>query len=776
MSDNFAGKFDKTILILIKGVIFLLPLFFLPWTSEGFELAKQFLLWLLMPAAAMIGLYKMAARKQIKIKNNPLNLPILIFLSLTAVSSWFSLDRFSSFFGYFGRFSDAWFGLFSLALFYFLMVNAELADSTRKIIDLWKLFLYSSIMVAAVFLFTALGGPSLGEAGSAFSWPPLNLAGSSLLALAVLLAVVAVALADFLLSGYLNKFDRFIFRAGLIICLMVLTLVNFSLSWISLFLGAGLIILFRRPAQAEAAAGKPAQRYNFKKTLNYYLSLPLALMLLAVLMLALPNAHPVKSVSSRAEQPNGINLAKKILGREFPQEAMLDYSQALDVSQEAVFKNPALGSGPGTYAADFSRYRPAELNNGPFWQIRFDKSGSHLLEMLATGGLLTVLSYLLVVSLLIYLTVVLIRKHFTSQNYFLAGDDYNLIAALFTVFILVFFFQFFFLANTVLNFIFWLGLSLVMAFWQNRHPALFKEKIIDLSNSKISYWSFFSGLLMLTVGWMILLTFEVKFLAADIMAVLKPKDEINLLTAVKLNPYRYNYRISLAEIYLNQARAEALKPIEQRNNLNIKANITEAVEMAKQAQILAPHSVLAQETMGMIYRDSRPLTSGSEPWAVRSFARAFELEPTNPVLATELGKAYFNHNETANAEEYFKTALALKSDYYEAKFWLAKTYLNNKKDNQALGLLNELARQVPTADVYYELGRYYYNRGEIDKAIERFKLALTVSPRHSNSLYSLGIAYEAQGKIKEALRYLEKVLELNPWNEEVNNKIKALGK
>src|SRR3989338_2309620 len=135
--------------------------------------------------------------------------------------------------------------------------------------------------------------------------------------------------------------------------------------------------------------------------------------------------------------------------------------------------------------------------------------------------------------------------------------------------------------------------------------------------------------------------------------------------------------------------------------------MSQAIAAAKSAAQLAPYSVAAQETLGMIYRDIRPLASGSEPWAVQSFNSAVLLEPTNPVLATELARAYLNSNDIFNAEKYFIGALELKPDYYEAKFGLAKAYLKNKKDNQALVLLNELARQVTDAEVFYELGRFY---------------------------------------------------------------------
>ncbi|MDO8667692.1 MAG: tetratricopeptide repeat protein [bacterium] len=635
MTDSTAIKLDKIILVLIKGVIFLLPLFFLPWTSEYFEFNKQFLLWFTMPIVALLWLLKAVASGQLKIKINPLNLPILIFLFLTAASSIFGLDKFSSFFGHFGIFSDSWLGLLSLVIFYFLIINTKVAESAENIIGLLKIFLYSS-------------------------------------AIAAVLSLMAMVI------------------------------------------------------------------------------------------------------------PPKINLAEVFLGHELPKEASLDYNQSWDITKETLKKNPALGSGPGTFSQDFSLFRPVELNSSALWQIRFDKSRSRFLEILATGGLLGFLSYFLIICLGFYLDIVLIRKYLfvraAGETAYAKGEEHNLVYVLFTVFILIFFSQIFFPTNTVLNFIFWFILALLISFWQRHDKLLFKEKIIDLHKTVLFYRLSILVLFVLSVGVFALLAFEVKFFAADIIAARGANREASLIMAVKLNPYRYNYRISLAKLYLSQAKAESLKPDGQGNNSMIQLNITKAIETGRKAIEMAPSSVLPYETLGMIYRDIRPLTLGSEAWAVKYFNEAFAFEPTNPVLATELAKAYLNNNDLVNAEKYFNRALELKGDYYEAKFSLAKTYLKGKKDSQALILLNELAREVYDPEVYYELGRFYYNHGEIDKAIDRFKLALSLSPKHSNSLYSLAVAYEAKNDFKEALKYYRQALELSPGNKELENKIKELSK
>ncbi|MFA6306204.1 MAG: tetratricopeptide repeat protein [Patescibacteria group bacterium] len=750
MSEKFINKIDGLISILIKATIFLLPLFFLLWTSEYFEFNKQFLLRLIMPLALFLWLARQAARGEITIKTNPLNLPIIIFLALTGLSAIFSLDIFSSFFGSYGRFSDGWLGLLSLAIFYFLLINTGLADSAAKIFVLLKLLFYSAGAAAIISLLAMFGATQSLAAGwfNILALPSFNPAGESFLSLAVFLAVMAVLAAGFLFSGAIKKLDRFIFSAGLALFLVVLALINFYLSWIILALGAGLLIIF-----CWLKIG-----FSFKKILNYYLLIPIALMLAAVLMLVLPNFSP----------------AKIILGRELPSEVRLDYKTAVLITKNVINKNPIFGSGPATFSQSFSLYRPAELNKNNYWQVRFDKSYSQFLEIPATSGLPALLSWLLVVSLIIYINIILFIKYFKNRQPALADGDYDLITAVFTAFLLLFFAQLFFPVNTVLNFSAWLFAALAIAFWQIHNQAVFKEKIFNLKTTAILSWLWLLGLFLLSALCLPLAFFEIKFFTAEIVAAPAFSSEANLLLAVKLNPNRAEYHIKLAEFYLNRARVEAAKPRGEKDNNVTELYITRSIEAGRRAVLAAPNSVQTHETLAMIYRDVRPLTIGAEIWAVQFFTSALALEPTNPILAAELAKAYLNNNDAASAEKYFIKALELKADYYEAKFGLAKAYLKNKKDYLALNLLNELATEVYDAEIFYELGRFYYNHGEIAKAIDRFKLVLNIAPKHSNSLYSLAVAYEAKGDTEEALKYYNQVLELNPGNEEVIKKIKEL--
>lgn len=747
------NKLDKAISILLKAIIFLLPLFFLPWTGEYFEFNKQYLLWLLTPAAGLLWLLKAILAGKIVIKTNPLNLPVLIFLLLTFLSSVFSLDRFSSFFGDFYSATDAWLGLSSLIILYFLILNSGLADSREKITKLLKLFFYSIAINALVSLLALTGFLKMIGAGlqEIFLSSSFNLSGASLSAWAVLLALACYWFLSRLADHEVKKSEKIIFSIGLSLTLINLALIDFWLSWAMMLIGGCLLIIFKRLDFKFKANGE-----NFK--LKNYIA-PGIIIFLSFIFLAVPK----------------INIYKIISGEELRAEAKLGYAESYAISKEAIKNNPALGSGPGTFSADFSLYRPAEINKSQFWLLRFDKSGSFFLEIMATQGVLCFLSYFLIFLLTFYLNMVLIKKNLRKDEPKLEHEDFRVVITLLVLMFLIFISEIFLFNTTLSIFAFWLILGLNIAFWQSRQSDLFKEKIIEINSrfkSRLAYACF----LAVALGAAILYAYEVRFYTAQVYFSKEFRTEKDLKTAIKLNPYRSNYEAALAKFYLNQANYEPLKPAGLRNSEEIQKNISQALERGKRAEALNLNSILPKETLAMIYRDIRPLTVGSEEWAIKYFKSAFELEPTNPVLAAELAKAYMNNNEVLEAEKYFKIALELKSDYYESKLGLAKSYIKEKRDKPALVLLNELAREYFNPEVYYELGRYYYNKGELDQAIARFKLALSIAPKHGPSLYSLGLAFEAKGQDAEALKYLKKALEASPENKEIGEKIKMLGK
>ena len=60
------------------------------------------------------------------------------------------------------------------------------------------------------------------------------------------------------------------------------------------------------------------------------------------------------------------------------------------------------------------------------------------------------------------------------------------------------------------------------------------------------------------------------------------------------------------------------------------------------------------------------------------------------------------------------------------------------------------------------------------EAISQFEQVLRLVPNHSNALFALGVAYEREGRIDEAMLQFERVFELNPDNQAVLQKLQEL--
>ena len=116
--------YNRIIKLSIYLLVFLLPVCFLPFSFEAYEFNKQYLLFFLVSLGFLAWLAKMViCDKEIKFRRTPLDIPVLAFMFLAILSTAFSIDKTSSLFGFYGRFSDNLIGILSLGIFYFLITN-----------------------------------------------------------------------------------------------------------------------------------------------------------------------------------------------------------------------------------------------------------------------------------------------------------------------------------------------------------------------------------------------------------------------------------------------------------------------------------------------------------------------------------------------------------------------------------------------------------------------------------------------------------------------------
>jgi len=461
------------------------------------------------------------------------------------------------------------------------------------------------------------------------------------------------------------------------------------------------------------------------------------------------------------------NIVKNVFP--LPQEQILNRSQSWTIGLKAVIsdvKSGFLGSGIGNWHYDFAKFKPVEFNQNLLWQIRFDRAGSYIAEILGNMGFLGILSYLFLIGMFL-----LVSYFFLQQN----RSGVPLFLALFALMIG----QFVYYQNTVLAFTFWLFLGLSVISWQR--PIA--EKTISFKDFPELSLVFSVFLVVLGLAIFGFYFFAGKFYLADVAFAnaFRTADTFaqitNLEKAIKLNPYQPQYKIILARTYLNQALSEMGKPINEQDAIKIQNGVAKAIEQARIATEISPNSVAAWETRGIIYREIRePVATGALEWAIKSFEKAITLEPTNPVLHTELGKLLLV-DKPEEAKKKFEKALELKSNYSDAKIQLALIFEEEGNFQEAISKLQETVSQDPlNIEAIFQLGRVYYNNNQTDEAISQFQQAILIFPNHSNSLYALGLAWQKKGQKEEALKMFEKVLELNPGNQDVIAKIEELKK
>jgi tetratricopeptide (TPR) repeat protein len=775
-----SGLFCNKIISLIIGLlVFLTPIFFLSFTNEAYEFNKVYLIFYLSGIAFIFWLLKMILQKEVKIIRAPLDLLVIVFLVAMALSTLFSADKISSLLGFYGRFSDSLILFLSLGMMYFVIVNNLVKSQISKLLNL---FLLSSFIAIIIGICSVCGKFIIPlEIAQTRTFNPTA---GSLQGLAMFAAMIIVLSAGLFLQKKKNILFRYFIILLLGVSLLFLIIINFVPAWIALFAGS-VFLLFLKIFQRTASPNLSFAREGIVA--------PLILIVFCLFLFSpgafYPNPPQVRDklsltaldyLSSKSSDGKIINS---------PQEVILDKEISNEVVKNTFFAHSVFGSGLGTFSQDFSLYRPAEFNQNRFWALRFDKARSEISEQLATTGLVGVLTWLI---LLWVFFVLLIkntrnRKNILNQEDFENQDEKNnlinqnnvsiaLVTSAFTIFIGTIFYH----QNAILWFSLWLFIALGMCLFVGSRKLKISRFSLEENSEKANV---FKGLSLAAILVLVVSFFVMgKFYYADafykkgiVQQDLEQAIE-NYQKAADLNPYRFVYRVVLAKAHLQKATTEAKKDRSEQDDEVIKQEVSRAINEAKMAVELSPKNVITKETLAMIYRDIVGIAQGANEWALRSFEEALALEPLNPVLATETGKACAALENSEKAVEYFRKAIFFKKDYLDAYLHLALVYEKQEKNNLAIKELEKVAQPESLAnlEIIYQLGRFNYNQDNTDEAIKYFRKVLDIFPNHSNSLYSLGVVYQKQGWDNQALKMFERVLQLNPGNEDVKAKIKEL--
>ncbi len=95
-------------------------------------------------------------------------------------------------------------------------------------------------------------------------------------------------------------------------------------------------------------------------------------------------------------------------------------------------------------------------------------------------------------------------------------------------------------------------------------------------------------------------------------------------------------------------------------------------------------------------------------------------------------------------------------------FTLAMALVDSGDDEQARGVLTALARKYPESSIYvYWLGRLDYDQRRYEAAVSKLEKATELDPQSARSWDSLGLAFDMQGRMDQALTAFQRAVSIN---------------
>jgi tetratricopeptide (TPR) repeat protein len=160
--------------------------------------------------------------------------------------------------------------------------------------------------------------------------------------------------------------------------------------------------------------------------------------------------------------------------------------------------------------------------------------------------------------------------------------------------------------------------------------------------------------------------------------------------------------------------------------------------------------------------------------AVSCFLAVIESDETHLDAHLKLGLICMKQEDFAKAELYFAKLVNLKKDPVYFSNLGASLYQQQRLLEAAEAYENAIALDDKRANRLQSLAQVYHELGDKEKALKYFELASKRKPKDNDLKIVLAEYYRQMERFEEAVMSLDKVLESDPYNDEVKSLIREL--
>jgi O-antigen ligase len=603
-------KISKLVPILLS---FLMPVFFLPITSEFYEFNKFALLLVGTLLLSVLWVIKLVSGQKIELTKSSVDLSLLVLVVVMALSTIFSLNKSVSIYGSQGRWFPGLFPILGFMFYYYLA--APVLKETKTL----KMAFYALISGASVSTLVAvLSYFNVYISSADFARiPNFTLVGSmtSAIVMAAIAAVGSVAA-----LAYERSFPgKALLVTSVLLNFFYVALTGTMLGWA--IIAAGVIGLF--------------VMVDFR---GYSESRGFSMVLMGALVaIVLLNVVP--------------NTKNVIKNTDIANEITLPFNDSWIVATSTIRDYPLLATGPSTFYLNYSRYRPTSINTTPVWNVRFDKPHNELLNSMATLGIIGLVAVLYFGSRVAKLAWS--AKGLQDETGLVRVISVSLLATL-PVFLLTY-------ATVINTFVLFQLLIMAIAAHAVTREANKGAELIEINFASIAavttigesgaikreYFHYVAAAPMLLIaayaGFLFYKSYAAEFYIRKSVVAAQNNNGSKIYEyqskAINLNPRRDTYHIAYAQTNLALANALASKEnLTNEDRTTIQTLIAQSIRSSRVAtEVLNPLNVVNWQTRALIYRSILGVADNASEWAIASYNTAIQLDPANPALRLDIG-------------------------------------------------------------------------------------------------------------------------------------------
>ena len=655
------------------------PLIFSTKNSELFEVPKMHFVYLAATVILFLTLIKFILQGRIVIPKNLVVITFLIFIAIQIFSTFFSIDKFTSVFGYPSRLNGGLISQFAyLTIFAAALVNLSLEKAKKLIIvtvlaalavSLWGIPAHFGRDPSCLILtgklnstcwqkdfnpqlriFSTLGQPNWLASylivilpfsiALAVTWPKKNLQ----------IFLTAVGLVIFMAQVLTNS------RAGLLGFAVAAVIFLILLGIKSIKQDARILSIF--------GIGFLAIALIFGTTLFARIG-----------NLVTKNHKPDQNTSS---QLSDVSRQMSVVNTSGPTESWQIRLIVWQGAAKAFSKRPILGWGPETFAYSYYFFRPLAHNNTTEWNFFYNKAHNEFLNYLANIGLLGTVAYIALLAVTVWTFYKSTKKNTkNNQSIFPKATIASILGYQTTI---VFGFS-----TVATQLIMFLLIACVLILTKDlpagRQGKNLQSIEIKLPKTKIKY----ALITVVSIIGLFVLTIPIRFYFADLFIErakkLDPQDFDRSLiaydSAVTLFPAKNPFYLADATY------AMAIYASTTDNNDLAKQLAQKSDELSKSAVRLSPNNLIITRRIASSYLLISDLPTGRQvdqsfgSKALAEGQRLVELAPTDPQSYLSLAKIQAGLDQKEEARLTLEKALNLKPDYQEARELLEQLTINN---------------------------------------------------------------------------------------------------